>query len=99
MVCVCGCSWVLYLFGFGGRLSPVACVLCSVCSGAVFRFVFVLVLGHGCFTINPPSTHFRIVRCRSDHVGLHWFLPVVMVCVGGRVSVFGFSCCFACFGG
>lgn len=42
-------------------------------------------------TINPPSAHFRIVRCRKDRVGLRLFLPVVVVCVGGRVSVFRFS--------
>lgn len=42
-------------------------------------------------TINPPSVHFRIVRCRKDHVGLRLFLPVVVVCVGGRDSFVRFS--------
>lgn len=32
-------------------------------------------------TINPPSTHFRIVRRRKDRVGLRLFLPVVVVCL------------------
>lgn len=42
-------------------------------------------------TINPPSAHFRIVRCRKDRVGLRLILPVVVVCVCGRVSIFRFS--------
>lgn len=83
MVCVWLFVGVVLVWFWWQTLSGGLCS-CSVCSGAVFRFVFVLVLDHGCFTINPPSTHFRIVRRRKDRGGCgcscRWLWWALVVC-------------------